>query len=110
MAGWEKMTTAESTLISAKSSAGNNQFATEGGAVFTSSKTSPGVAKTLSSRAPKDIAGRPGAVAAGSGMGGGIGSITMWAAKQARSRQYHGRSDAPLSSQARDRFSPSPPR
>jgi len=81
MAGCEKMIAEERMLTSAKSSAGSSQFATEPGAVLTSSKTSPGVAKTFSRRAPKDMAGGLGAAGGGSETDGGIGSI-IWLGPQ----------------------------
>src|SRR5438874_1371528 len=51
--------------------AGTSQFAAEAAERFTSSKTSPGTAKTLSNRAARDVPGGLGASAGGAGKGGG---------------------------------------
>src|SRR3989442_13729093 len=82
MAGCDEMIIAMTMLTKAKSTPGTSQLATAAGAVFTSSKTSPGVAKTLSNRAARDIACGLGASGFGSGTRGGRdGSINMLAAQ-----------------------------
>jgi hypothetical protein len=54
--------------------AGMSQLALEMAVVFTSSKTSPGAAKTFINRLASDVAGAGGAAGGGAGVGG-MGSM-----------------------------------
>ena len=70
MAGWEKISPALSQLMTISSIAGMSQLALEVAVVFTSSKTSPGAAKTFINRPASDVAGTGGAADGGAGVGG----------------------------------------
>ena len=69
MAGWEKISAALSQLRTMNRIAGTSQLATDGAAVLTSLKTSPGAAKTFISRPASEVAGA-GSTPDGSGVGG----------------------------------------
>src|SRR5947207_14640624 len=57
MAGWEKIRMTEMIPINEESRAGASQLAMVTRVVLTSSKTSPGTAKTFNSRAAREVAG-----------------------------------------------------
>jgi hypothetical protein len=77
MAGWEKISPALNQLNMMNRMAGASQLDTDGAAVLTSPKTSPGAAKTFIKRPPSGMAG----TAAGTGDGsdaGDMGSILLY--------------------------------
>jgi hypothetical protein len=71
MAGWEKISPALNQLRTMNRTAGTSQLVTDGAAVLTSPKTSPGAAKTFNSRPASDI------VDVGDAPGGGSGVVGM---------------------------------
>jgi hypothetical protein len=69
MAGWEKISPALNQLRTMNRTAGTSQLATDGAAVLTSLKTSPGAAKTLINRPASEVAGVGGTPGGGSVVG-----------------------------------------
>src|ERR1041384_1600663 len=92
------MITAETAPAMASSSTGTSQLAAEAAEALTSQKTSPGTAKTLSSRAGSDVRGGlgpSGGGGAGSGNGGGssiigIGMVATQSNRSARCQKQAG--------------------
>ena len=70
MAGWEKINAALNQLRTMNRIAGTSQLATDGAAVLTSLKTSPGAAKTFINRPASDIVDAGDAPVGGSGVVG----------------------------------------
>jgi hypothetical protein len=73
MLGCENTTIMVNAPTTADSSAGRSQFPTQNRLTRTTSNTSPGIAKTFSNRAAKDIAGGGGASGGASGGDSGTG-------------------------------------
>jgi hypothetical protein len=87
MVGCEKISQTPTQLTAIQSKAGTSQLATEGGAPLTSVKTSPGMAKTFRSRAPRDILGGGGCSLSGGGAGK-IGGSSIECIKSGHGRHF----------------------